>query len=326
MESDFVFDDVTMSADAGAPRPEISIIIRTKNEERFIRQTLEAVYQQDIDLPFEVIVIDSASKDQTLELVRRHPVRLHEIRAEDFTYGRALNLGAISAKGRYLINLSAHCIPTNNRWIANLLAELRADSEIAATYGGQVPIKGVNPFEERSLLATFTPDTSGDIRSPFSNSNCAIRKDIWEKFPFDEKASFGEDFIWSQMLPREYGIKYVPEAAVYHSHPLHLKYWAKRSYDNGVLAQYIQHIYGLQYRWGITSRRDVTKTAYWMKLLGAMGRQAYRCLQMLIFLIQYRYLKFIPVFPIFVVVEQYYYRKGLADGLRMYGKSGRRGS
>lgn len=320
MERNFVFVPVNMSADTGERSAEISIIIRTKNEERLIGQTLEAVYQQEIDLPFEVIIIDSGSKDQTLEIVRRHPARLHQIEAEDFTYGRALNLGASLADGRYLVNISAHCIPTNNRWIANLLNGLSADSKIAAAYGGQVPIKGVNPFEERSLLATFTPDTNGVIRSPFSNSNCAIRKDVWEKFPFDEKASFGEDFIWSQMLPQEYRIKYVPEAAVYHSHPLQLKYWAKRSYDNGVLAQYLQHIYGLQYRWGSGSRRDVSKTAYWNKLFGAMGRQAYRCLQMLVFLIQCRYLKFIPVFPIFFVVEQYYYRKGLADGFRFYGQ------
>lgn len=305
--------------------PDISIIIRTKNEERLIGRTLAAIYQQDIDIPFEVVVVDSESTDRTLEIVRGHPVRLHEIKGSEFSYGRALNLGARLAKGQYLINLSAHCIPTDKRWIANLLNDLRADPGIAATYGGQVPIKGLNPFEERSLLAVFTPGNDGKIRSPFSNSNCAIRKEVWENFPFDEKASFAEDFIWSQMLPKEHGIRYVPEAAVYHSHPLRLKFWAKRSYDNGVLAQYIQCVYGLQYLWGVRDRDAAPKRPYWMEFFGILGRHTARCLQMLVFLIQNRYLKFIPLFPIFFVLEQYCYRKGVADGLKLYGQSRRTG-
>lgn len=310
-----------MIVNLGDQKPEISIIIRTKNEEPLIGRTLSAIYQQDIDIPFEVIVVDSGSTDRTLDIVHGYPVRLHEIEANEFSYGRALNLGARFAKGRYLINLSAHCIPTNKRWIANLLNDLRADPGIAATYGGQVPIKGINPFEERSLLAVFTPDNDGKIRSPFSNSNCAIRKKVWDIHPFDERASFAEDFIWSQMLPKEHIIKYVPEAAVYHSHPLRMKFWAKRSYDNGVLAQYIEHVYGFQYLWGVQAGGIVPKRPYWMEFFGNVGRYAVRCLQMLVFLIQNRYLKLIPVFPIFFVLEQYYYRKGLADGLKLYGRS-----
>jgi glycosyltransferase involved in cell wall biosynthesis len=316
---------VSMMANVGDQKPDISIIIRTKNEERLIDRTLSAIFQQDIDLPFEVIVVDSGSTDHTLDIVRRHEVRLYEIDGRDFTYGSALNVGAGFAKGRYFINLSAHCIPIDNRWIANLLHDLRTDPGIAATYGRQVPIKGLNPLEERSLMTVFTTDSDGKIRSPFSNSNGAVRKEVWEKFPFDEKASFAEDFIWSQTLPKEYQIKYVPEAAVYHSHPLRLKYWAKRSYDNGLLSQYIQHVYGLQYLWGVRAGSGVSKRASWMEVLGGVGRHAGRCLQMLVFLIRNRYLKFIPVFPIFFVLEQYYYRKGLADGLKDYRQSSRLG-
>jgi glycosyltransferase involved in cell wall biosynthesis len=310
-----------MLFDLGDQKPDVSIIIRTKNEERLISQTLAAIFQQEIDLAFEVIIVDSGSTDGTLDIVRGQAVRLYEIEARDFSYGRALNYGARLAVGRYLINLSAHCIPTNNRWIANILNALRIDPQIAATYGAQVPIKGVNPFEERSLTVAFTPDDRGKIGPPFSNSNCAVRKEIWARYPFDEKASFAEDFIWAQMLPEEHKIKYVPEAGVYHSHPLQWRYWAKRSYDNGLFVQYLEHVYGLQYRWSVKNNGIASKPSHWRECVGIVGRHAFRCLQMLGFLIENRYLKFVPVFPIYWVLEQYYYRKGLADGLKLYGSS-----
>ena len=52
-------------------RPIVSIVIRTKNEERFIGQTLSAIFGQEIEPPFEVIVIDSGSTDSTLNIVRK---------------------------------------------------------------------------------------------------------------------------------------------------------------------------------------------------------------------------------------------------------------
>jgi glycosyltransferase involved in cell wall biosynthesis len=306
----------------GDQKPDISIIIRSKNEERFIGQTLAAIFQQDIDLPFEVIVIDSGSTDLTLDIVRRHAVRLYEIHARQFTYGRALNYGASLAEGQYLINLSAHCIPTDSGWMARLVCCLRTDSRVAATYGGQVPIKGVNPFEERLLLAAFAADKNGRIGSPFSNANCAIRKKLWESYPFDERASFAEDFIWSQMLPEPHEIKYVADASVYHTHPLRFKYWAKRSYDNGLFVQYLEQVYGLHYHW-VTVGTTVTARSTWARLLSMLARPAFRCLKMISFLIENRYLKFIPVLPIYMLLEQYYYRRGLIDGLKLYGPGNR---
>ena len=47
---------------------EVSVIIRTKNEERWIGHTIQSVLDQ-LKKP-EIIIVDNSSKDKTLDIVR----------------------------------------------------------------------------------------------------------------------------------------------------------------------------------------------------------------------------------------------------------------
>ena len=53
----------------------ISIIVRTKNEEKWIGACLRSVFEQQ-KCDFEVIIVDDKSQDQTLEIVSKFPVKL----------------------------------------------------------------------------------------------------------------------------------------------------------------------------------------------------------------------------------------------------------
>jgi hypothetical protein len=181
-----------------------------------------------------------------------------------------------------------------------------------ATYGNQVPIKGVNPIEEQSLISNF-----GQYgKAPFSNSNCAIKKSILMKYPFDDKATFAEDFIWSQVLPPEYKIEYVPEAAVYHSHPLSLKFWAKRYYDTGVLIEYIKHSYGFTYHWPWQDDQNREDKYSVIKKILVVTKN---CYGVTAFLLRNGYLRYILVYPVFFALKGYYLYKGIKQGKKLYG-------
>src|SRR5688572_7185097 len=96
-----------------------SIVIRAKNEAGAIGETLDSVFGQRGAPGFEVIVVDSGSTDATLDIVRRTDARVIEIPPQSFTYGRALNIGISAARGEFVVALSAHSTPINDRWLAS---------------------------------------------------------------------------------------------------------------------------------------------------------------------------------------------------------------
>jgi len=302
-------------------KPIVSVIIRCKDEERFIGQTLRAVFDQETKLPFEVVVIDSGSTDRTLDIVREFDVRLYEIQPGRFTFGHALNYGAGLAEGDYIINLSAHCIPVNSKWMANLLGPLFDEPSVAATFGRQEPIMGLNPFEEITLLADFPTDENARVVPVFSNSNCAIDKKIWQDHPFDEKAVFAEDYIWAIGLPPEHAIRYAHDSSVYHSHPLTVKYWSARFHMIGQLQSYLELVYGISWPWGppidVSGNRisrSLSSRLYCLtrKLLKELRQVAG-------YTVKHGYYRHALISPLFIIMRSYCFRKGTIEGATLYG-------
>ncbi|GIW12550.1 MAG: hypothetical protein KatS3mg061_3607 [Dehalococcoidia bacterium] len=200
--------------------PKASIVIRAKNEARFIGETLQAIFRQD-EQDFEVILVDSGSTDGTLEIARQFPVRIIQIRPQEFTYGYALNLGMREARGEYLIALSAHSLPASERWLSSALAGF-TDPLVAGVYGRQLPRPDASIFDligmQLSGVMSTKPNrlTSG---MGFSNANSAVRRSIWLNVPFDERLPGAEDLAWARTVHGlGYAIVYQPAMVVYHSH------------------------------------------------------------------------------------------------------------
>ena len=59
-----------------------------KDGEETIGLLMGAIFAQMTDLSYEVALIDSGSTDGTLEILRKYPVRLYEIRPQDFNLGQ----------------------------------------------------------------------------------------------------------------------------------------------------------------------------------------------------------------------------------------------
>ncbi len=87
----------------------VSVIIPTLNEESCIAVTLENVIKQK---PYEVIVADSHSKDNTVKIARKYKAKIVYAKAGSASFGR--NAGANIAKGDILVFLDADTIPLSN--------------------------------------------------------------------------------------------------------------------------------------------------------------------------------------------------------------------
>lgn len=205
----------------------ISILIRTKNEARAISQTLNLIANQTI-LPDDIIVVDSGSTDETVQIVKNWQnkliIKLIEIPSAEFTYGKSLNIGCQATQGDIIVSLSAHAFPQENTWLETLVKSF-TEPKVAATYGKQLPHLDAWPPVQRDYLSYYGDQqkVQDDVNNPadycFSNSNSAIRRSIWEKQLFDETLSYAEDQAWAvQILEQGYTIIYEPQATVYHSH------------------------------------------------------------------------------------------------------------
>lgn len=224
------------------PKPTISIILLTQNPENEFNKTLEMIFQQKIDKPFEVIVIDSSSTNSILNIVKQYPIRLIQIRQEEFGHGKIRNLGAKLANGKYLVYLTQDAVPADEYWLVSLTKKLE-DKKIAGIFGRQLPKKQANlltvyfhdiMYPNYKIIKSLknTRLTLKDIF--FSNVNSSIRKDIWEKHHFDETLIMSEDQDWAKRLILDnYIILYEPNAKVYHSHNYRLISIFKRNFDSG---------------------------------------------------------------------------------------------
>lgn len=285
-----------------------SIVIRSKNEARYIGEVLRQVFAQRYQEAWEVLLLDSGSRDDTVKIATAFPVTVYPIRPEEFTFGRALNRGAQMAKGEYVIYLSAHCTPVDQEWLARLLQPIEADATVVATYGRQEPRRGVNPYEEMELEWTFPSDPSPSPTAVFSSANCAIRREILLRFPFDESAPCAEDYIWRTLLPGEHRVVYVPSASVYHSHPLNLRYWACRFRVNGQLIPFLFHTYGIEYP-GTPLRSPLSG---FLRYAFRTARREYRYCR------DNRYFLHLMLIPMFETLRIFFFWRGLRVGRSEY--------
>jgi len=216
---------------------EISIIILTKNAGRKFKKILAQVSKQKIDKEFEVIIIDSGSRDKTLKIAHQFPVaKILEIKPEEFEHGKTRNLGAILAQGEYLVYLPQDAMPVDKNWLANLILPLK-DEGVAGTFSRQIAYPQTNLFEKYYLgflyPAIEPKKWFGNIF--FSNVGSAIKKSVWQKIKFPEGLIMSEDQAWAkEVLSAGYEIVYQPEAIVYHSHNYSCWKNFKRNFDSGM--------------------------------------------------------------------------------------------
>jgi rhamnosyltransferase len=223
----------------------VSVLIPVKNGGDDLRRCLDAVTRQRIGIDVELIVVDSGSTDGSVELARSFGAIVFEISPETFDHGATRNYAAARARGEYLAFTSQDAYPVDEHWLARLVSHLD-DDHVAGAYGRQLAHHHASPPEVYFLDFLYGPGSrvqavgvggEGISMSTtlFSNANAAMRREVWERFPFAEDLIMSEDQEWSRrVLLDGYRLVYDAQAAVRHSHDYTLGAAFKRFFDSGV--------------------------------------------------------------------------------------------
>ena len=241
----------------------LSVIVPTCNAAPWLDRQLQALLTQTTP-PDEILLVDSASTDDTPEIAARFadrlPLRRLPIAREDFDHGGTRTMAAQEARGDILVCLTQDAIPADKHALARLSAPF-ASPEIAVTYGRQLPHPDATPFAAH-LRAFNYPDTPEPprffadrerlgLRAVFcSNSFAAWRKEALAQAGFfPSRLLFGEDTLTvAKLLALGYGAQYAHDALVFHSHNHSLAEEVRRYFDigafHGMEAAALLHTYG----------------------------------------------------------------------------------
>lgn len=228
-----------------------SVVILTKNPGPLFSEVLASVLDQETPWPYEIVVVDSGSRDGTVALCERTPgVKLHCIPPGEFGHGRTRNLAISLTSGDFIAMLTHDAKPADRNWLHELVHAVEQAPDIAGAFGRHLPYPGRDPFLARDLTLHF----DNFARAPsivrlddptryavdssyrqflhyFSDNNACLRRSVWARHPYPD-VDFAEDQLWAKaVIEAGYAKAYADRARVYHSHEYGAWDRLRRCYD-----------------------------------------------------------------------------------------------
>ena len=212
--------------------PKVSIIIPAFNQAHLTRSCLDSLRRHVASVPFEVLLVDDASTDDTPLIADEMPWLRFFRQEQNSGFGSACNFGATQAKGEYLVFLN-NDTTVSDGWLDALL-ETFADWPKAGLVGSKLVLMDGTMQECGSLLfrdgSAANYGRGGDPRNPrycytretdyVSGAAIMIRKDLFDSLHgFDDlyEPAYYEDTDLALRI-RELGLQVIvnPHAEVCH--------------------------------------------------------------------------------------------------------------
>ncbi|MDX1976782.1 MAG: glycosyltransferase family 2 protein [Pseudanabaenaceae cyanobacterium bins.68] len=253
---------------------DVSIIIPTYNGGTLLAKTLTAIFNQQTTKSFEVVVVDSGSRSDTLAILAEFPIRLYQIPNTEFNHGGTRDLAIGYAQGEFVILINQDATPGSSSWLDLMVQPLLDRSEVSAVQGG---------IRERDDMGRFFWESCGDrfyftsesknwiaryFNMGFSTVNCAIRRSVWQQHPFGQIQIF-EDKAWQRQIHRSGNEIVYSDGFVYHTHDYTFNQLWRRCEDEG----YGWRLVGESYSWQQAVRDTFRLKNYQELLRGIRDRQ-----------------------------------------------------
>ncbi|MGG3823603.1 glycosyltransferase [Geobacillus thermodenitrificans] len=221
------------------------LIIPTLNAGPQFKELLKSIAQQSYQPDYKVVV-DSGSKDNTVELAKEYNFEIISIKASEFNHGGTRQkVVDLFSNCEIAIFLTQDAILSRENSLEKLM-ECFSDKRVGAAYGRQLPHINAKPlgaharlfnYPEKSRIKCLNDRKELGIKTAFiSNSFAAYRiSALTAVGGFPENTILSEDtYVAAKMLLEGWKIYYSADATVFHSHDYSIKEEFKRYFDIGV--------------------------------------------------------------------------------------------
>jgi len=210
----------------------VSIIIRCKNEEQWIGHCIQSVL--DLIYKPEIIVIDNKSTDDSMLIVKsfmEDPLlegtdssytKIKIVSIDDYTPGKALNMGVSYATMDYILVISSHCVLTHIN-ILKMESMFKDNIALSVIFGNQNPRYFGKKIKKRYLWSNFGKSAKYNYFSKYENryfihnALAFYSRNTLFDYLFDEHLISKEDRYWiNNMIYKNYCSYYDPKFSCDH--------------------------------------------------------------------------------------------------------------
>jgi len=238
------------------PTPIISIIICTRNRAKTLPGTLHSLTMLESDHPWEALVVDNASVDETAQVINSADDcggRLRHLRVDQVGLAAARDAAWRHARGD-IVSFSDDDCYLRPDYVNAVVAVFRAHPEIGCV-GGRImlfdPLDAPVTIDERDTphqIEPFQFVNAGEIQG----ANLSFRRAVLDHIGgFDTQLGAGTRFPCEDIdaaaaaVWRGYPIRFDPQSVVFHHHRRRRGDAIKRlqySYDYGRGAYYAKYV------------------------------------------------------------------------------------
>ncbi len=194
--------------------PEISVIVPVLNEAKFLRETLEAIVNQNTNVPYELVVSDNGSTDESICIAENYADCV--LSCEERGIGAARHFGAMHANGKYFVFIDADTrIP--GYYLAYMYETFKTNPDLVA-------FSTVFEFSERSEQIKLAERVANKyflmrdkLRSPtLPGFNTCVRREAYIKCGGYQNVLL-EDVDFSRRITRIGSVRFFPHVKVVNS-------------------------------------------------------------------------------------------------------------
>lgn len=226
--------------------PDLSIVIVNYNVKDYLRQALSAIYQSQGDFAYEVFVVDNASVDGSVSMVKRNFPQVNLIASrKNLGFSGGNNLALKRANGRYVLLLNPDAIVACDT-LANMIEFMDENPDVGASGCKILNPDGTFQLNSRRSIPTikislakllrldklfpnskkfarynmtyFDPDESRDVEA-LMGAFFMVRREALEDVGLldDTFFMYGEDLDWSYRFTKAgWKIWYYPKTTIVH--------------------------------------------------------------------------------------------------------------